>query len=118
MKPTIVAKGMKLSRTLREYVMRRLRFALNRTQHSINFAIVRITDRNGPKGGIDKRCQIQLSLPGLPMIIVNEKGADLTVAIDQAAHRAALAVDRLLSRAKAISHAKYKVAPSESVLTY
>lgn len=115
MNPTIVAKGMKLSRALREYVMRRLRFALNRTQQNINFAIVRITDRNGPKGGIDKQCQIQLSLPGLPVIIVNEKSGDVTAAIDQAAHRAALAVDRLLSRAKAISHTKYQVVTSESI---
>jgi hypothetical protein len=35
MKPTMIAKGIKLSQTLREYVVRRLRFALNRTQHSI-----------------------------------------------------------------------------------
>ena len=118
MKPTIVARGLKLSRTLRKYVMRRLRFALNRTQHNIHAAIVRITDLNGQKGGIDKRCQIKLSLPGLPMIIVNEKGVDLIAAIDQAAHRAALAVDRSLTRAKEISHTKYKVAPSESVLIY
>jgi putative sigma-54 modulation protein len=117
MKPTIVAKGVKLSRTLREYVARRLRFALNRTQHSIHNVTVRISDRNGPKGGIDKHCQIHLTLPGLPNVIVTEKGKDIAAAIDRASHRAALAAARLLSKAKAISHAKHPAVMLEPGLT-
>jgi putative sigma-54 modulation protein len=113
MKPTIVAKGVKLSRALREYVIRRLGFALNRTQHGIRFITVRITDQNGPKGGVDKHCQIHLSLPGLPTIVVTEKAADIIAAVDQAAHRAAHAVDRIRSRVRSVTHAKYIVQAPE-----
>jgi putative sigma-54 modulation protein len=116
MKPTIIAKGMKLSQALREYVVRRLRFALDRTQHSIQSVTVRINDQNGPKGGVDKRCQILLTLPGLPAIVVNEKAADVAAAVDQAAHRAAMAVNRVQARTKAIAHAKYQVAPLEPAM--
>ena len=107
MNPTIIAKGMKLSRALREYVVRRLRFVFNRTQHSIQFITVRIGDQNGPKGGVDKRCQIHLTLPGVPDIVVNEKAADITAAVNQAAHRAAMAVSRVRARTKAVIRAKY-----------
>jgi putative sigma-54 modulation protein len=116
MKPTIIAKGVKLSQTLREYVVRRLRFALNRTQQNIQCITVRINDQNGPKGGVDKRCQIHLTLPGLPTIVVTEKAADIAAAVDQAAHRAAMAVNRLRARTKAIAHAKYMVTPPEPAM--
>jgi ribosome-associated translation inhibitor RaiA len=99
MKSTIVAKGMRISQATRRYVTRQLRFALNQTQRSIHFVTVRIDDLNGPQGGIDKRCQIHLTLPGLPDIVITDKGTDLNSAVARAFHRAALAVDRLLSRA-------------------
>lgn len=108
MKPMIVAKGVKLTGVLREHLARRLRFALDRTQHAIQAVVVRITDQNGPKGGIDKRCQIQLTLPGLPAIVVNGKAADITAAIDLAVRRAALAVVRTRSRSKAGDHIRVK----------
>jgi ribosome-associated translation inhibitor RaiA len=106
MKSTIVAKGMRISQATRGYVTRQLRFALNQTQRSINFVTVRIDDLNGPQGGIDKRCQTHLTLPGLPDIVITDKGTDLNSAVARAFHRAALAVDRLLSRAKSICHTK------------
>ena len=77
MKPTIVAKGVKLSRRLREYVVRRLSLTLDRKHYSIQAMKVRISDQNGPKGGVDKHCQIHLTLPGLPNVVVTEKGDDI-----------------------------------------
>jgi ribosome-associated translation inhibitor RaiA len=119
MKPTIAivaTKGVKLSRRLREYVIRRLSLVLDRKQYSIQALKVRISDQNGPKGGIDKQCQIHLTLPGLPPVVVTEKGRDVAAMVDQAAHRAAQAIDRLLSRAKSISHTRYTVPISEASL--
>jgi putative sigma-54 modulation protein len=116
MKPTIVAKGVKLSRRLREYVILRLCLALDRKRYSIQAMKVRISDQNGPKGGIDKHCQIHLTLPGLPTVVVTEKGRDIAAMVDQAAYRAAQAIDRLLSRAKAVRHTKYTVPTTEAAL--
>lgn len=116
MKPTIVAKGVKLSRRLREHVIHRLNLTLDRKHYSIQAIKVRISDQNGPKGGIDKHCQLHLTLPGLPTVVVTEKGDDIAAMVDQAAHRAAQAIDRLLSRAKSIRHTKYTVPVTEAAL--
>lgn len=107
MKPTIVANGMKLSRRLREYVSSRLSLALDRKHYSIQALKVRISDQNGPRGGIDKQCQIQLTLSGLPTVLITEKGSDVAAMVDQAAHRAAQAVERLLARTRSVAHTKY-----------
>jgi len=108
MKPTIVANGVKLPQVMRDHVVRRLRFALDRTHQSVNAVVVRITDQNGPKGGIDKQCRIQLRIPGLPPVVVNGKAASILEAVDVTAHRAAQAIARHLERSRRIRHARIK----------
>lgn len=110
MKPTIVAKGVKLSRRLREYVIHRLGHTLNRAHYSIQRIKVRITDQNGPRGGIDKHCRIHLTLAGFPSVVVTERGSDVVAMVDQAAQRSAQTVERLLARAKAIPRKKPRIA--------
>lgn len=107
MKPTIVAKGVKLSQVLRNYVTRRLQFSLNHARQSIGGVIVRISDQNGPRGGIDKQCRIQINVPGMPSIVVSSTAARIAEAVDLAVHRAAMALERTRSRAKSIAHARY-----------
>lgn len=43
---------------VREYISRRLRFALDRFERHVRRVIVHLTDVNGPRGGPDKRCQM------------------------------------------------------------
>lgn len=107
MKPVIIAKGLEKSQELRDYAARRLSFALKRIRHNISAATVHLSDENGPKGGIDKRCLIKLCVPGLPDIVVTETGHAINATIDRAIHRAAYTVQRLLSRAKSFSRTKY-----------
>ncbi len=102
MKSTIIARGIDASEALREYISERVDEVLSRVQGSIHFITVRISDLNGPsKGGIDKRCQIQLKLSGLPTVVVSEVSASINGAIDSALERAARVVERVLSRANA-----------------
>lgn len=102
MKSTIIAKGIDASQALREYIMERVDYALDRAQDSISFITVRITDMNGPKGGIDKRCQIHLKMSGMPTVVVTGVSASIIDAIDHAAQRATRVVERILSRANEI----------------
>lgn len=102
MKSTIIAKGIDASQALRDYISERMEAALFHAKDSINYITVRISDMNGPKGGVDKRCQINLTLPGLPAVVVSEVSASINSAIDRAADRAARVVERVLSRANAI----------------
>lgn len=85
---------------LREHVARRLRFALGRVAARLHRVSVRVDDVNGPRGGVDKRCQVRLVLPGRT-ITIDELDRDLYVAIDRAAERAGRAAERTLERLRA-----------------
>lgn len=93
------ARGFALTRGLRAHVDQRLQFALNRFQDRLTWVAVRLSDINGPKGGVDKLCQLQLCVHGLPEIVVTDTEADLCVAVDRAAERAGRMLRRQLRRA-------------------
>lgn len=102
MRSTIITKGIDASEAVREYIMERVDAALAHAQDSIHYITVRISDMNGPKGGVDKRCQIHLKPMGLPAVIVTEVSASVSDAIDGATQRAARVVQRVLDRAREI----------------
>ena len=62
---------------------------------------VRIEDRNGSKGGIDKRCQFEVRGPRFGSAIIEEQDSDAFAAVDIAADRAGRTVARLLGRVRA-----------------
>jgi ribosomal subunit interface protein len=90
-----------LSDALSKYVERRFQVALGRFDKRLPLVTVRLLDENGPKGGVDKRCQATLSMPPATAIMVEESHADLYTAIDLVADRAARAVTREIGRRRA-----------------
>jgi hypothetical protein len=56
----IQSNGFTLTEALREYTHRRLCFALVHCEETIRRVTVRLSDINGPRGGTDKCCHIQL----------------------------------------------------------
>lgn len=50
-------------------------------------ACVGLAAINGPRGGVDKRCQIVLKLAGQNSIVIEDTEADLYFAIDRACER-------------------------------
>ena len=91
-----------LTEGLRVHVEQRLRFALNRFQDRVARVAVRLSDVNGPRGGVDKHCHLQVRLRGLPDIVVRETQADLYVAVDRAAERTGRTLGRYLQRARGV----------------
>lgn len=98
MQMEIQARDFPLSEALGSYIKRRINFVLSSRYDQIQRIIVRLSDINGPRGGIDKRCQIQISLPRLADIVVEDTEMDLYVAIDRATDRAGRTVNRRLAR--------------------
>ena len=94
----IQARSFTLSDALREHIQRRLGFALSTHDEHIQRILVRLSDINGPRGGDDKQCHIQVLLSQLPDVIIEDTEADMHVAIDRAADRAGRTVGRRLSR--------------------
>jgi len=96
----IISQGIALTEAIREYANRRLRTALNRYEPLLASVQVRVADVNGPRGGIDKHCVVEVRGPTLASIIVRERDVDLYVAIDRAADRIDRATARRISRVR------------------
>ncbi|MBX9584508.1 MAG: HPF/RaiA family ribosome-associated protein [Gemmataceae bacterium] len=84
----------------RSRVARRLGFALGRFGDRVGRVAVHLSDVNGPRGGVDKRCQVVVEVLGHGSVVVEETDADLGALIDRAADRVGQAVRRRLDRAR------------------
>lgn len=94
----IRARGFGLTPGLRQRVLRRLQFAFGSTGHRLRRIVVWLADQNGPRGGEDKRCRVQVVVPGGTPVVIEDTESDLYVAIDRAIDRAGRTVSRRLSR--------------------
>lgn len=72
---------------------------LGRFATHIERATVRFEDINGPRGGVDTVCRIQLTVSGRPPVLVQRNAVDAPTALKRSATAAAQAMDRLVSRA-------------------
>jgi hypothetical protein len=77
---------------------RRVRFVLRRLSQRVTRADVQFSDVNGPRGGVDKRCQIELRAAGGGAVVVSSVKSDWRAALDDALLRAARFVLRLWQR--------------------
>ena len=93
----IQTHGFSLTGPLRDYTERRLRFALARAADRVRRITVRFFDINGPRGGIDKRCRIQVMLNGLGGVVIEDTETNLYLAIDRATDRIGRNVMRRLA---------------------
>jgi ribosome-associated translation inhibitor RaiA len=83
---------------LRDLTERRVRFVLRRLGWLVPRAEVQMSDVNGPRGGVDKRCQVELRTDGAGSVVVASVASDWRVALDNALARAARFLMRLLRR--------------------
>lgn len=98
----IQARHFPMTDALRSHAERRLRFALTCCDDHIQRVIMRLSDVNGPRGGADKRCHLQVVLNHLPDVVVEDTEADLYVAIDRATDRAGRTVIRKIERQQSL----------------
>ena len=78
---------------LRDVAESRLRFAIRRLAWLVPRATVRLTDINGPRGGVDKRCQVELKTADGD-VVVTSIARDWRVTLEAALVRAARALSR------------------------
>lgn len=94
----IQARGFTLTESLRNHCERRLRFALGPASTRLRSVAVRLSDVNGPRGGVDKRCTIRAIVPGAPPVVIAQYETDIYVAIDRASDRIARSLSRRMER--------------------
>jgi ribosomal subunit interface protein len=100
MQVDIQARSFTLTKALKSYVEKKLKAALSSygNHHTLKGAVIRLSDINGPRGGEDKLCQIQVKLAGVPDIIIKNTEQDMYAAIDRATRRAGKAIVRRIER--------------------
>jgi len=94
----IQARHLSLTGSLRRYVERRLKFAMKRCDEHIQRLVIRLSDINGPRGGSDKQCHIQVVMAGMPDVVIEDTRTDIYAAIHRALDRAAQVVSRKINR--------------------
>ena len=95
---TIHARGFDLTDGIHDHVHRRLRYALGRFSDRFTRVAVRLSDVNGPRGGVDKRCLVTVGVPGQPDVVVAASKTDLYEAVDRAASGAGRSLIKRLKR--------------------
>jgi putative sigma-54 modulation protein len=98
MKLILHAKGIAMTRSLESYVERAVLFSLGRFARRIRKIVVRLLDVNGPRGGPDKQCRIQVDLGRLGTSMVAEVDPRIETAVDLAADRAGRTIVRRVDR--------------------
>jgi ribosome-associated translation inhibitor RaiA len=90
--------GVELDEDDRALIRRKLGTKLGKFVESIERVTVRMTDANGPRGGVDHVCGVKVVLSGLPSVVVERRDASPYAAIDLALRATEQAVRRSVSR--------------------
>lgn len=83
---------------VRELAVHRVQFVMRRLTWLVPRATVQLSDINGPRGGVDKRCQLALRTDGKGTVVVTAIARDWRSALDGALARASRLLIRLCRR--------------------
>ena len=84
----------------RGQIQKTYEFALDRFVHTIREVEVWCADINGPRGGIDKTCRVQLRLYPRGMLTAKSSGSSFTHAAREACEKVKALLSKKLSKRK------------------
>ncbi|HEX8877364.1 MAG TPA: HPF/RaiA family ribosome-associated protein [Phycisphaerales bacterium] len=95
---TLVDGSIKTTDAMRTFVHQRLAAALGRFEERIRRVEVRITDENGPRGGVDKLCRVTATIAGAGPLMIEKRASDFYEAIARATNAVKQNVVRRVSK--------------------
>jgi putative sigma-54 modulation protein len=98
MRILLKAHGFPTGESLRQHVVRRLQAGLSHWAGRLARVVVRLADENGPRGGLDKACSIQLEVLRGEPVVVTAVSSDYFSAVDLAVRRAGRAAAHVFDR--------------------
>ena len=101
MKVRLRYKGFPVSDGLSEYATRKIHRHLSRFGQRLDLVEGRLSDVNGPRGGLDKRCLFTATGPDIGSVRVEERHHDFYAAVEKAIGRLAQNVGRSIERSRA-----------------
>jgi hypothetical protein len=85
---------------MRDLSEQRVRFSLRRMTTWVPRAKVQFSDVNGPRGGVDKRCQVELKTDTAGTVVIASLARDWRTALDRSLARATRVLTRSLQRSQ------------------
>lgn len=83
---------------LRDWALGRAGFVLRRMAGRVSHASLRFSDVDGPRHGVDKRCQVEIVSIGAAPVVVTATARDWRAALNRALARAAETLWRVFER--------------------
>ena len=100
--------GNSLPPSLAAHIRKRIHLTLGGFKDNVLKVLVRLSDVNGPRGGIDKRCLIQVKLSGQKDVVIEDTQNKTFTAVNRAAHRAKKGVVRRITQSRHRANRKHK----------
>ena len=98
MEIAVRARDIVWNEDLQDRVERSIEFAVDRHKSRIPRISVHVSDVNGPRGGVDKLCQITADVRGAQPVMILEKGVDVLAVINRAVRRLRYRIGRRVHR--------------------
>ena len=92
------ARHVAVNEDLQKEIERSIGCAIDRHRSRIDRISVYLADLNGPRGGIDKLCQITADVRGTRPVLILERGDDLAAIVNRAAQRLGYRIGRNIHR--------------------
>lgn len=86
------------SQSMRALAVQRVKFVMRRLSGLVPRARVVLADVNGPRGGVDKRCQLEFKTQTGGTVVVTAMATEWRDALDQALARASRVLTRRWQR--------------------
>jgi hypothetical protein len=83
---------------MRDVSIDRMRFALRRLSWLVPHAKIQLSDVNGPRGGVDKRCQVELKTQTAGTLVISALANNWRTALDQSLARATKVLTHTMQR--------------------
>ena len=96
----IISRDLEATKAIQEFVAEQAGKSLEGHQQHVSDFCVRLGDLNGPRGGIDKYCTVNVKLRGLPDVYVRSEHEDLYAAVSDAIRRSSIAARRAIEKSQ------------------
>lgn len=90
------ARGFDLTQGMYRHAVEHIAAKVAKHARAISDLTIRLQDVNGPKGGLDKRCRVEVHIAGFGPVIVDETDQDTYAAMDVAGERLRKVVSQVL----------------------
>jgi ribosomal subunit interface protein len=97
----ITSRDVDMTEALHTHTHDRVLAALSQHDAHVDRVEVQLSDVNGPKGGVDKHCQVLVHMGRPPkQVMIKKSHSDLYLAVSQAADAAKTTIGREVSKLK------------------